>query len=114
MDAAFTLVSLRNTSTTLPASSSTERQQPLRQAHDNTNRMAPTSRSLKDEDADLIMSDIYGQGIYDNCNGMNSIGILNDIANYELDEDEAEGRYSFAAQEKGEPAEKSKMRKMSQ
>ena len=74
----------------------------------------PTSRSLKDEDGDLIMSDLYGQDNYGNRNGMNNTGILNDIANYELDEDEADAYYSFTGLEKGEPTEKSKMRKMSQ
>lgn len=60
------------------------------------------------------MSDIYGQDNYGNRKGMNSIGYFDDIANYELDEDEADGCYSFTGQEKGEPAEKSKKRKMSQ
>ena len=106
MNAASDLVSPRNVPTTVRASSSTKRQEPPRHAPDYTNRIAPNhskpngllaSRSLNDEERDLIKSDIWGQDIYGNRNGMNdSTGIANDIANYKLSDDEVEDYYSFA------------------
>ena len=122
LGAAFDPVAWRNLSTTIRAPSSTERQQSLRQAPGNTNRITPTppkpncppTSRIKNEDGDHIMSDSYGQDILSNRSGMTGIGILDDIANFELDEDEADSCYSFTGDGLGEPAEKSKMRKMSQ
>ena len=117
MIAASTPISLRNLSNTVRISSK-ERQQPLRHRPDNTNRKPPTPpktnglpafRSPKVEDGKLIMSDIHGQDFYGHCNG-----IIDDIKNYKLDTDDAEGCYSSAGQEKGESAEKSKIRKVNQ
>ena len=92
----------------------------IRHALSNTNSMSPTlpkpnglptSRSLIDEDGDLIISDIYGQDNYGDRNGMNSIGIFNDTTNDRLDGFKFDGCSSSAGQKNGEPDERSTMRR---